>query len=232
MLFAGSLVFQRPSGPVHRRNIRNWWFFVKGADWRHPQGPVRTSRAATTSGGARGLRGRDGIRRVGRQGLPTEAEWELAARGGLVDTEFAWGDTLHPEGRAMANTWQGEFPWKNTLLDGYEGTSPVDAFPPTVRDQRHDRQRLGVDHRLVQRCPSRRDAQGLLHAPQPQGAPEEGSFDPTQPAIRIPRKVIKGGSHLCAPSYCRRYRPAARFPEPVDTSTSHLGLRCVVRHQR
>ena len=136
-----------------------------------------------------------------------------------------------PRGRHMANTWQGEFPWQNLLDDGYEGTSPVDAFPPErLRPARHDRQRLGVDDRLVPARPRGRRRQGVLHSAATRAAEREAeSYDPCQPAIRIPRKVLKGGSHLCAPNYCRRYRPAARFPEPVDTSTCHVGFRCIVR---
>ena len=130
----------------------------------------------------------------------------------------------------MANTWQGEFPWQNLLVDGYEGTSPVDAFRPNgygvsdmignVWEWTTDWYRPAHEGDPVKTCciPSN-----------PRGGTEAESYDPCQPAIRIPRKVLKGGSHLCAPNYCRRYRPAARFPEPVDTSTCHVGFRCVVR---
>jgi formylglycine-generating enzyme required for sulfatase activity len=145
--------------------------------------------------------------------LPTEAEWERAARGGLEGAAFAWGDEHFPEGRAMANTWQGEFPWQNLLLDGFPGTSPVGSFPPNgfgLHDMTGNAWEWTCD---------------------PFG-PEEvaaACCGPAEPGGHIPRRVIKGGSHLCAPNYCLRYRPAARQGEAVDTSTSHIGLRCVVR---
>ncbi len=162
--------------------------------------------------------------------LPTEAEWEYAARGGLDGAEFAWGDELAPDGVPRANTWQGTFPNENLALDGYERTSPVTAFPPNgygIQDM------IGNVWEWTQDFYSAShpaDAAKACCIPQnPRGGPAEASYDPTQPRVRIPRRVIKGGSHLCAPSYCRRYRPAARHAEAVDTSTSHLGFRCVWR---
>jgi sulfatase modifying factor 1 len=165
--------------------------------------------------------------------LPTEAEWELAARGGLDDAEFAWGDEFTPAGRQMANTWQGAFPHQNLKTDGYERTSPVRTFPPNgygLYDMIGNVWEWTTDWYAP-----RHDADAVKACciPQnPRGGREEASYDPCQPEIRIPRKVLKGGSHLCAPNYCRRYRPAARHAEPVDTSTSHVGFRCVVRQSR
>ena len=162
--------------------------------------------------------------------LPTEAEWEFAARGGLDGAEFAWGDAFTPGNRQMANTWQGAFPHENLALDGYERTSPVTAFPPNgygVHDMIGNVWEWTTDWWAAKHPP---DAAKACCVPEnPRGGGEEGSYDPCQPQIRIPRKVIKGGSHLCAPNYCRRYRPAARHAEPVDTSTSHVGFRCVLR---
>ena len=162
--------------------------------------------------------------------LPTEAEWEFAARGGLEDTEFAWGDEFTPDGRHMANTWQGEFPRENTKADGFERTSPVTAFPPNGYGL-HDMIGNVWEWTADWYSPKHQaDAAKACCIPQnPRGGREADSFDPRTTNVKIPRKVIKGGSHLCAPNYCRRYRPAARHAEPVDTSTSHLGFRCIRR---
>ena len=167
---------------------------------------------------------------MGRQGAATEAEWEFAARGGLDGAEFAWGDEFAPGGRQMANTWQGGFPLENTRLDGYERTSPVTAFPPNgygIHDMIGNVWEWTSDWFTAQH---KADAPKACCIPEnPRGGQEGESYDPCQPQIRIPRKVLKGGSHLCAPNYCRRYRPAARHAQPVDTSMSHVGFRCVVR---
>ena len=162
--------------------------------------------------------------------LPSEAEWEFAARGGLDGAEFAWGDEFKPGGQHRANTWQGNFPNENLCDDGFERTSPVMAFPPNgygVYDMIGNVWEWTADWWSQQH---KADAPKACCIPEnPRGGPEASSFDTCQPQIRIPRKVIKGGSHLCAPNYCRRYRPAARHAEAVDTSTSHVGFRCVVR---
>ena len=166
--------------------------------------------------------------------LPTEAEWEFAARGGLDEAEFAWGDEFTPGGSHMANTWQGEFPQENTQGRRLGAHVAGQALPAErLRPLRHDRQCLGVDDGLLVDAPSRptRPRRAACRKTRA-AAPEAESYDPCQPAIRIPRKVLKGGSHLCAPNYCRRYRPAARHAEPVDTSTSHVGFRCVARPAR
>jgi formylglycine-generating enzyme required for sulfatase activity len=232
MLKAGSLVFAPPRfRVVDLRDWGQWWRFKRGADWRHPHGPESS------------IRGRDehpvvhiayqdaeAYARWAGKDLPTEAEWEYAARGGLDGAEFAWGDELTPGGRHLANTWQGEFPRQNLLQDGYRGTSPVTAFPPNgygLLDMIGNVWEWTSDWYAPGHAA---DAPKACCIPEnPRGAPREASYDPCQPAIRIPRKTIKGGSHLCAPSYCRRYRPAARHAQPVDTSTCHVGFRCAVR---
>jgi sulfatase modifying factor 1 len=231
MLYAGSLVFTPPREINGLRDWSQWWCFIKGADWRHPYGPksninvlddhpvVHVSFADAMAYAT--WAGKD---------LPAEAEWEFAARGGLDGEEFAWGHALMPEGRHMANTWQGNFPHENLSTDGYERTSPVTAFPPNGYGV-HDM--IGNVWEWTSNFWSTRhqaEAPKACCVPHnPRGGPAESSFDLRLPNIRIARKVLKGGSHLCAPSYCRRYRPAARHAEPVDTSTSHVGFRCVVR---
>ena len=161
--------------------------------------------------------------------LPTEAEWEYAARGGLVDAAFAWGDELAPEGRMMANYWQGQFPWQNTLEDGFERTSPVGAFPANgfgLHDMIGNVWEWTSDWYAADAAePSHR----CCGPPLARLAHEQESYDPQAPQVRIGRKVLKGGSHLCAANYCQRYRPAARYAQPVDSPTSHIGFRCIVR---
>jgi sulfatase modifying factor 1 len=148
--------------------------------------------------------------------IPTEAEWEYAARGGIEGAAFVWGDEQFPDGSPAANTWQGRFPWENLKLDGFEGTSPVGSFPPNgygLFDMTGNVWEWTTDFF----APAADDEAPTCCAP------------PLVPGESIPRRVIKGGSHLCAPNYCLRYRPAARQGEAVDTSTGHIGFRCIVR---
>ena len=208
---------------------------MRGADWRHPHGPASsidgrsttirscTSRSATPRRSPRGKARRCRPKRSGSS--PRAAA--STAPGLRLGRRVPAGRPAH--GQHLA----GRVPLAEPATsDGYERTSPVGAFPPNGYGLlRHDRQRLGVDDRLVRAEASRtRSIKACCIAAQPaRAARETESYDPRQPNIRIPRKVIKGGSHLCAPNYCRRYRPAARFPEPVDTSTCHVGFRCIVR---
>src|SRR5499427_1949063 len=231
MLKAGSLVFTPPKHGVGLRDYSQWWKFKFGANWRRPYGP-RSSISGLDDHPVVHVAYRDAEAYATWAGkdLPTEAEWEFAARGGLDGAEFAWGDTLTPSGRHMANTWQGLFPHQNLGLDGHERTSPVRAFAPNGYGL-HDM--IGNVWEWTTDWYSPRhegdDKRACCIPINPRGGREDASYDPCQPEIKIPRKVLKGGSHLCAPNYCRRYRPAARHPEPVDTSTSHVGFRCVAR---
>ncbi len=231
MLFAGSLVFQRAAGPVDLTDPTNWWAFVKGAKWRHPLGP-KSGLFKHENNPVIHVAYEDALAyaRWAGKDLPTEAEWEFAARGGLDGAEYAWGDEFTPGGKQMANTWQGEFPHQNLMSDGFERTSPVGRFPPNgygLHDMIGNVWEWTTDW-WSDRHPGE-PAKACCIPQNPRGGNEADSYDPRQPAIRIPRKVVKGGSHLCAPNYCRRYRPAARHPQPVDTSMSHVGFRCVVR---
>jgi sulfatase modifying factor 1 len=233
MLKAGSLVFAPPPYPVELANWSQWWSFKFGANWRHPYGPCSSIRGLDNHPVVHiAYRDADAYAKWAGKQLPTEAEWEFAARGGLDGADFAWGAEFTPRDRHMANTWQGSFPHENLATDGYERTSPVDAFPPNG---------YGLYDMIGNVWEWTTDWYSSLHtadAPKaccipenPHGGPEGGSYDPCQPQIRIPRKVVKGGSHLCAPSYCRRYRPAARHAQPIDTSMSHVGFRCITRER-
>jgi sulfatase modifying factor 1 len=212
LLVPGSLVFRPARGPVDLSDYRNWWEYVPGATWQRPEGPASDTY----------MRGRHPVTQVAYEDaaayaswagkeLPTEAEWEYAARGGLEGKRFAWGDEDRPD---LANTWQGEFPWQNLMLDGYAGTSPVGSFPANgygLHDMTGNVWEWTID---------------LFTADH---AAHRSCCVPGAEGDHIPRRIIKGGSHLCAPNYCLRYRPAARQGEAVDTSTGHIGFRCLVR---
>jgi formylglycine-generating enzyme len=228
MLVPGSVVFRPPAGPVSLRSHYAWWEYVPGASWRHPTGPGSSAVGLATHPVVHvSWEDAEAYAAWAGKALPTEAEWERAARGGLEAKEYAWGDELSPGGRIMANVWQGEFPRRNLLLAGWERTSPVGSFPPNgygvfdmignVWEWTADWWGEGGVPRAAC-CACRADEGG-----------RDASLDPAQPHIRIPRKVLKGGSYLCAPNYCVRYRPAARIPQQVDTGTGHQGFRCIVR---
>lgn len=229
-LVPGSLVFTMTRGPVDLRHLSQWWTWTPGASWRHPEGPASTV-ADRWDHPVVHVAYEDASAYadwIGHQ-LPTEAEWEYAARGGLDGMAFAWGDEAVPDRTYLANFWQGDFPWRNSLDDGYAGTAPVRSFPPN-------------GYGLFEMCGNAWEwttdwyadhhtdtPEGCCVLRNPRGPDAEESYDPAQPQFAIPRKVIKGGSFLCADNYCQRYRPAARRPQMVDTGMSHIGFRTVQR---
>jgi len=225
-----SIVFVAPQAAVALNDTHQWWQYIPRAFWRHPEGPGSSIKRReqhpvvhVTHADALAY-----AHWAGKQ-LPSEVEWERAARGGLADCEYAWGDELHPNGQMLANTWQGAFPHHNSKADGWERTSPVGSYPANgygLLDM------IGNVWEWTDSwySPSHHDAE-------PSGAAgccstaaaRQASIDPRSEHGTMPRKVVKGGSYLCAPSYCRRYRPAARMAQGIDTSTGHMGFRCVIR---
>jgi len=231
MLVPASVVFRKPSHRVDLGNHFNWWDYVPGADWRHPEGPGSSLKDRAKHPVVHIVYD-DAIAYAQWAGkeLPTEAEWEFAARGGLDGATYAWGEEFTPRDRHLANTWQGEFPWQNLVTDGWERTAPIGSYPPNgygLYDMIGNVWEWTTDwyaphHESAQSCcggVAREDAR-------------ERSYDPQTPHITIPRRVIKGGSFLCAPNYCRRYRPAARMAQAVDTSACHVGFRLILRTPR
>ena len=237
LLVPGSLVFHKMRGPVDlpaalKSAALPWWKYVPGADWRHPEGP----------GSHVGSRARHPVVHVAWEdvcayaawagkAIPTEAEWEFAARGGIDGAIYTWGDDPNPDGSVMANTWQGEFPWQNLVLDGYEGTAPVGSFPPNgygLFDMAGNVWEWTSDYFAPRHATDEADHSCCTPLNPRVGSPESSYDLRDARSAHIPRRVIKGGSHLCAPNYCLRYRPAARQGEPVDTTTSHIGFRCVL----
>ena len=228
MLVPGSVVFQKPEGRVDLRHCV-WWNWAPGASWRRPLGS-----GSSLTGLAKhpvvqiAYEDAEAYAKWVKKDLPTEAEWECAARGGLEGAVYTWGNEFAPNGKLMANTWHGEFPVENLLTDGFERTSPVGSFPQNgygLYDMAGNVWEWTTDwyqdHNNVTRS--------CCASFNPRGGEQEDSYDPRMPEIRIPRKVLKGGLYLCAPNYCLRYRPAARIPQQIDSGTCHQGFRCIVR---
>ena len=232
MLRAGSLLFTPPGHPVDLRDWSQWWTFAFGVNWKRPYGP---------NSKLKGLEDHPVVHvsytdalayaRWAGKDLPTEAEWEFAARGGLEGTEFAWGDEFRPGAGRWPTRGRGSFR-SRTRCSTATGARLRSGFPPNgygLYDM------IGnvwewTDDWYSPKHPG--DAPKACCIPEnPRGGRERTATTRASRGIRIPRKVVKGGSHLCAPNYCRRYRPAARHPHPVDTSTSHIGFRCIVRER-
>ena len=219
MAHAGSIVFTPPAGPVDLGGAAVWWQFVFGACWHAPLGPDSSLTGLDDHPVVHiAASDAEAYARWAGKSLPTEAEWEYAARGGLVGAAYAWGEEFEPGGRAMAKTWQGIFPHDNRATAGLERTSPVRSYPPNG---------YGLYDMIGNAWEWTADAYGA--APQDDAPKCCGGARSSISAEGFAIRVTKGGSHLCAPNYCQRYRPAARWPQTVDTSTSHLGFRCVVR---
>ena len=222
----GSMVFTPTRGPVDLRHLSQWWTWTVGASWQRPTGP-----ASTITG-----RERHPVVHVAHEdaaayaqwagrSLPTEAQWEAAARGGLDQAEFTWGDVPDAGSPPPANYWHGDFPWRAD--PGYGTTTAVGSYRPNgygLFDMAGNVWEWTADWYADRHDDT---AQSCCAPSNPRGPGMAESFDPRQPQFRVPRRVIKGGSFLCADSYCRRYRPAARRPQMVDTGMSHIGFRCV-----
>ncbi|BBZ20909.1 formylglycine-generating enzyme family protein [Mycolicibacterium gadium] len=213
----GSMVFTRTTGPVDLRHLNLWWTWTPGAAWRRPVGPL-SSIDKRADHPVVHVAYEDAEAYAGWAGmsLPTEAEWETAARGGLSEAEYTWGDEAESPGEPLANYWHGDFPWRPDK--GYGRTAPVGSYPPNG---------YGLFDMAGNVWEWTSDWYGETRDDQPCCASD--SYDPRQPQFQVPRKVVKGGSFLCADVYCLRYRPAARRPQAVDTGMSHIGFRCIKR---
>jgi len=213
----GSMVFTGTPGPVDLRHISQWWAWVPGANWRRPFGPGSTI-ADRADHPVVHVAHEDAAAYADWAGcrLPTEAEWEFAARGGRHAASFTWGDQPEPAGAHLANYWHGDFPWR--AAPGYGSTTPVGSFPANgfgLYDMAGNVWEWTDDwYTTFDEAPG-------CCVP---GDPEQASIEPGS-EFAVPRKVVKGGSFLCADSYCQRYRPAARRGQAVDTGMSHVGFR-------
>jgi formylglycine-generating enzyme required for sulfatase activity len=231
LLVPGALVFRPTRGPVDLGDVANWWNWVPGARWDRPEGPGSDTYTRAKHPVVHvGYEDAEAYAAWAGKALPTEAEWERAARGGLEGATYAWGDEEAPDGTFMANFWQGEFPWQNLGRDGFMGTSPVGSYAPNgfgLYDMTGNVWEWTSDFFTPRHAD---EAAKACCVPQnPRVTSDAESFGAGAPGEHIPRRVVKGGSHLCAANYCLRYRPSARQGEAVDTSTSHIGFRCIAR---
>jgi sulfatase modifying factor 1 len=225
MLRPGSSVFVPPPAMPTAMNPMQWWNYVFGADWRHPQGPGSTNDGLDDHPVVHvALEDAEAYAQWAGKRLPTEAEWEFAARGGRDRLPFAWGEELAPGGAMLANYWAGRFPMEKLHGEPPERTSPVGRYPANgfgLFDMIGNVWEWTADW-----YSDRPAASPRCCAPDARPNAQAASHDPNDPGRHFPRRVLKGGSHLCAENYCQRYRPAARYPQTIDTSTSHIGFRC------
>ncbi len=231
-LVPGSLVFTMTPGPVDLTHLSQWWAWTPGACWLHPEGPGSTVDDRLDHPVVHvAHEDAEAFAEWAGESLPTEAEWEYAARGGHEGRPFVWGDEAVPDGVYLANFWQGNFPFHNSRADGFAGTAPVGSFPPNdygLYDMAGNVWEW-TDDWYADEHPADADKPCCVPT-NPRGPGIEASYDPQQPQFTIPRKVVKGGSFLCADNYCQRYRPAARRPQMIDTGMSHQGFRTVRRN--
>ena len=224
-LVPGSLVFTMTPGPVDLRHLSQWWTWTPGACWRRPEGPG-------SSVAGRGdepvvhvaYEDAEAYARWAGKSLPSEAQWERAARGGLDGAVYVWGDASEGPGERLANYWHGDFPWRHE--EGYGARAPVGSYPANGYGL-HDMAGNVWEWTRDWYADRPGEVEAACCDPASEEARREASLDPAQPRFRIPRRVVKGGSYLCADEYCLRYRPAARRPQMVDTGTSHVGFRCI-----
>jgi formylglycine-generating enzyme required for sulfatase activity len=220
LLVPGAMVFQQPQAPVSRADVTQWWRYVPGADWRHPFGPG-SSIEGKANHPVVNVAYEDAKAYAQWLGhsLPTEAEWEFAARGGLEGMKYAWGDAYDPAGGWKANTWQGDFPMHDEALDGFSGTAPVGCFPPNG---------YGLFDMIGNVWEYTSDPWRPYHMPHFAGlsAKQDVSANAQQAAGPV---TIKGGSWLCAPNFCERYRPSARQPQESGLGAVHIGFRTILR---
>jgi formylglycine-generating enzyme required for sulfatase activity len=223
-LVPGALVFTPPDHEVDLRDVRNWWKWTPGADWRHPQGPGSSIDGMDDHPVVHvSWFDADEYAKWAGKRLPTEAEWEFAARGGLEGKKYVWGDEPFDDSHPQCNNFQGHFPDRNTAKDGYQRTSPVKAFPPNgygLYDMAGNVWQWCGDWYLPKEYAMRAGHGVIDNPPGP-----SHSFDPRE---RPPERVQRGGSFLCCVGYCFNYRPSARQGCTPDTGMSHVGFRCVM----
>ena len=236
MLAPGSLVFRPASGPVDLRDMSQWWVWTTGASWRHPEGPGSNIEGRENHPVVQvAFEDAQTYAKWAGKRLPTEAEWEFAARGGLEGARYAWGDLENPGGKILVNRWTGDFPYRNDSADGFAGTSPVGAFPANgygLFDMGGNVWNWCSDFYRADTFSARSGDAGVCCDPKGPADSKDASLipdDPSPPTVPgAERRVTKGGSFLCHPSYCESYRPAARRGTPPDTGSSHVGFRCAM----